>query len=441
MKVCVFGKFPPIQGGVSTRTYWLTHELAKLGNDVHVITNAREVNAPYRMYMRAADWSRCDRSYEKGFVKVHWTESYGKHEWHIPSDIAHVTKLASIGLQLAREQQIDLVYSHYLEPYSVAGDLVARMTGLPHIVRTAGSDAGRLWRLPQYRELYNEIFRSAEAVICNPAVASQLAEIGVGETQIVSSGGKHDNLIGVFCPEGPQLSLGSLRKEVEENCGSEFDALFFGDFDASLSYFGVYGKLGRDKGTYALLSALQNMKLGGQRVGLLVMAHERPSARNRFRELVKSHDLEDRVFQIPFLPHWRVPEFIRACVAVCCLEQEFPIKFHNPVVAREVLTCGGCLVGSSELIGKLPEPHRLVDDHNCIVVSDVYEAGHLERRLTEVLEMPDRVQQIRDRARQYGIEVGKGESFALRLAAVAAEITHRRRGSRTSSRPSFALSS
>jgi hypothetical protein len=37
--------------------------------------------------------------------------------------------------------------------------------------------------------------------------------------------------------------------------------------------------------------------------------------------------------------------------------------------------------------------------------------------------------------------VGKGESFALRLAAVAAEITHRRRGSRTSSRPSFALSS
>ena len=42
--------------------------------------------------------------------------------------------------------------------------------------------------------------------------------------------------------------------------------------------------------------------------------------------------LTDRVLQIPFLPHWRVPEFLRGCLAVCCLEQDFPIGFHTPII-------------------------------------------------------------------------------------------------------------
>jgi len=40
MKICLFGKYPPIQGGVSMRTYWTAHELAKRGHTVHVVTNA-----------------------------------------------------------------------------------------------------------------------------------------------------------------------------------------------------------------------------------------------------------------------------------------------------------------------------------------------------------------------------------------------------------------
>ena len=41
--------------------------------------------------------------------------------------------------------------------------------------------------------------------------------------------------------------------------------------------------------------------------------------------------------QLPFLPHWRVPEFLRGCLAVCCLEQGFQITFHTPIIPREVL--------------------------------------------------------------------------------------------------------
>jgi hypothetical protein len=60
VRICIVGKFPPIQGGVSMRTYWAAHALAMRGHDVHVVTNAKEVRPPYRMHMRAQDWKRCE---------------------------------------------------------------------------------------------------------------------------------------------------------------------------------------------------------------------------------------------------------------------------------------------------------------------------------------------------------------------------------------------
>src|SRR5215467_10725746 len=112
MRICLFGKYPPIQGGVSMRTYWTAHELAKRGHTVHVVTNAREASLPYRMFMRDEDWARCEAQYGEGSVTVHWTE-WEKREWHIPTGTAFATKLASLGLDVARREGIDLIYSYY----------------------------------------------------------------------------------------------------------------------------------------------------------------------------------------------------------------------------------------------------------------------------------------------------------------------------------------
>ena len=355
MKIGIFGKFPPIQGGVSARTYWTAHALAGLGHEVFVVTDAREATAPTGCTCVRRIGFAAMRSMGRVRSRSIGPESYGKQEWRIPNSTSHVTKLASIGLRVAREHWLDLIYSHYLEPYSVAAHLVAQTMGLPHIVRTAGSDAGRLWLLPQYQGLYDEILAAAEAIICSPGVASKMAAVAGPAAQVISTPGKHENLSDLFSPGGPVIDIESLEQEATAHCGTEFHQQFYGTFDPSRQYVGVYGKLGKDKGTFALLAALKSMKSAGRRVGLLVMAHERPSAQHRFRDLVQDYGLQDAIVQIPFLPHWRVPDFIRACIAVCCLEQNFPIKFHDPVVAREVMLCGGCLIASAELIGKMPE--------------------------------------------------------------------------------------
>ena len=53
MKVCFFSKYPPIEGGISSRTYWLAKALGERKIEVHLVTNALEVEENYK---EAIDW-------------------------------------------------------------------------------------------------------------------------------------------------------------------------------------------------------------------------------------------------------------------------------------------------------------------------------------------------------------------------------------------------
>ena len=368
MRICVIGKFPPIQGGVSMRTYWTAHALARRGHEVHVVTNAKEAIPPFRMHMRDEDWQRCGASYGAGSVTVHWTDPVDRSQSYLPMASPFVTKLADLAANAHAAHPFDIIYSHYLEPYGVAGHLVSQMTGVPQVVRMAGSDAGRLWHHPQFEALYDHVLRSAAVVVAGGSVAQRAVARGVEPDRIAFGGGYRlpDDL---FVPEGPRIDLGRLRSEVERDtalCGE-----LWGAFPADRPYFGIYGKLGDNKGSFALLEALRKLKLAGLDVGLVALAHGKPEIEARFRERATELDLVDRVLQIPFVPHWRVPEFLRSCLAVCCLEQDFPISIHSPIVPLEVLLCGRCLLGSTEVIRKLPGHERLPDRYGCIAVKDV----------------------------------------------------------------------
>ena len=189
MKICIIGKFPPIQGGVSMRTYWSAHALAARGHEVHVVTNAKEAQAPYRMHMRAEDWRRCEGSYEKGSVTVHWTDPVDRSQTYIPMASPFVSKLAGLAARVHSEHHLDVIFSQYLEPYGVAGHLAAGITGLPHVARMAGSDAGRLWHHPQFESLYDHVLRSCEAIVGAGVVAERALQRGVASERIGVGGG------------------------------------------------------------------------------------------------------------------------------------------------------------------------------------------------------------------------------------------------------------
>jgi glycosyltransferase involved in cell wall biosynthesis len=381
-----------------------------------VVTNAKEASPPFRIHMRPADWARCDASYGTGNVTVHWSDPVDRSQSYIPMASPFVSKLASIAASAHSAHRFDVIYSHYLEPYGVAAHLAAEMTGLPHVVRTAGSDAGRLWRHPQFAALYDHVFRSAQVVVTGPAVAPRAVEHGVDPGRIVFGGGYA--LPGdLFAPQGPRLDLQQLRAEIEPDAALR-DALW-GGFAASRPYFGIYGKLGENKGSFAVLSALHRLKHDtGADAGLIALAHGQPAIEARFRAQVQELGLSDRVLQIPFLPHWRVPEFLRGCLAVCCLEQDFPIGFHSPIAPLEVLLCGACLVGSTEVIRKLPQWERLPHGYGCVAINDVNDTAELSSKLATIVAEPALVEIVGARGRKFAEAAQENIDFPQRLEVI-----------------------
>jgi glycosyltransferase involved in cell wall biosynthesis len=399
VRICIIGKFPPIEGGVSARTYWGAHDLAARGHEVHVVTNAKEARPPFRMHMRRQDWKRCEAAYgSSGSVTVHWTDPVDNSQFYIPMASAFVSKLAATAARVHSEHPFDVIYSHYLEPYGIAGHLAAEIARVPHVVRMAGSDAGRLWRHPQLEGLYDHVLRSAATVIATGVVAGRAIKHGVRPERIAAVGG-FEVPEDLFRPDGPALDLVALRREVEPD--PELRDLLWGGFAGELPYFGIYGKLGETKGSFALLAAMQRLKRSGLEGGLVAMAHGWPALEGQFRSRAEELGVADRILQIPFLPHWRVPEFLRSCLAACCLEQDFPIAFHAPVIAREVLMCGSCLVGSTEVIRKLPDHERVPDGYGCVAIEDVQDVEALSARLAAIASDPEPIASVAARGRAF----------------------------------------
>jgi glycosyltransferase involved in cell wall biosynthesis len=420
LRICIIGKFPPIQGGVSMRTYWSAHALAERGHEVHVVTNAREVEPPFRMHMRPQDWQRCEAVYGTGSVSLHWTDPADRSQRYIPAASAFVSKLAAIAGRINGGRRFDVIYSHFMEPYGVAAYLVAQMTGAPHVVRMAGSDAGRLWQHPQFEALYDHILRSAEIVVAAGAVAERAIARGVVPHRIVLGGG-YPVPEKLFTPDGPVLDINELCAEITESPG--LDSELWGNFPCDRPYFGIYGKLGERKGSFALLEALQDV---GD-VGVVALAHGEPDVERAFRDRAQQLGLADRILQIPFLPHWRVPEFLRGCLAVCCLEQHFPIEFHTPIVLSEVLLNGNCLVASTELIRKLPDYERLPSGYGCVAIDDVNDVAALSRRLVAIVQDPGPAGIVGTRGRAFARELQRDIAFPQRLERILEAAAARRR--------------
>jgi hypothetical protein len=247
------------------------------------------------------------------------------------------------------------------------------------------------------------------------AVADRAAQRGVDPGRIVS-GGSYILPEEAFTPEGPAIDFGLLRNEIEQEAGLR--DLLWGGFAGDKPHFGIYGKLGDNKGSFALLAAMHRLKLDGLHLGLVALAHGRPAVEQRFRERAHELGLTDRILQIPFIPHWRVPEFLRGCLAVCCLEQDFPIGFHSPIIPLEVLLCGRCLVASTEVIRKLPQWDRLPHGYGCVAVNDVNDAEELSGKLAAIVRKPELAAVVGARGRIFARDCQQGLDFPARLERV-----------------------
>lgn len=388
MKICIIGKVPPIEGGVSASTYWLAYGLARRGHEVHVVTNAGEVEDEYRMHLQPGDREHLSPVFpeSKGFVRVVHSERLSSRTMHIPEHNPFVTKLASMATQAIREHGCEAIFAHYFEPYGLAAYLASRWTKVPWLVRHAGSDLDRLMALPHLSTAYKEILREADGLVTRGTLVDRFLGMGVAPDRIFGAS-PYTPPPDVFHPGAPPLDVNSLPAKLRPEAA----------FDPAKPTIGIYGKVGTAKGSFDLLQALASLRREGLDFNFLAMTQGR--GLEPFAKSVRELELTDRAWIIPFLPNWRVPSFIRTCTATCFLERDFPIKIHTPTVAVEILLAGGCLVLSGEIARKQPYREAMVDGENLFLVDDPKDVADLAATLRRVIEAPEAAREIGLRGR------------------------------------------
>ena len=284
MRICIIGKFPPIQGGVSMRTYWNAHAPCRArarGARRHQCQGG--ASRRYRMYMRTEDWQQLRGDLWRRLGDGALDRS-GRPLAVLHSDGQPVRLASSRPSPRGCMPSIRSTSSIriYLEPYGVAGHLAAQMTGVPHV------DAHGRER-------------------CRPPVASPPVRGALRPRAALRRGrdrGRHGRrardrsaasrrtaspmAAGSWCrricspPDGPALDLVALRAEV--GADSDFARPAVGRLCRPTDPTSEStASSASNKGSFALLAAMQRLKHAGLEVGLVALAHGPAAVEKSFR--------------------------------------------------------------------------------------------------------------------------------------------------------------
>jgi glycosyltransferase involved in cell wall biosynthesis len=214
-RICILGKYPPIEGGVSTATYWIARALASRGHEVHVVTNADDVESPYRMRLTVTDSELLQPRFPNGgSVRVHHVQAFDPRAMaHIPVANPFVSRLAGLAADVIRRHRLEVVLAYYFEPYGMAGWFAAHATGRPLVLKHAGSDLDRLAAIPELAVAYKQLAREARAVLTTPSLMRRFAGMGASPTRIRRDPGR-------FSTSTPTQSTTDRRKPPIRRCRS-----------------------------------------------------------------------------------------------------------------------------------------------------------------------------------------------------------------------------
>jgi glycosyltransferase involved in cell wall biosynthesis len=157
MRVLMLSKFPPIQGGISAKSYWLARGLANSGIPVEVVTNADCVEPEYRI-------TGCEQHLES-LENIHIHNISRDVQWHIPYSKAYSMRLLNLTVKVIKDHKANVIDSGFLMPYGIVAFMASQITGVPYIVRHGGSDLKKFWTNQEFRDLFNIAIAKASLII------------------------------------------------------------------------------------------------------------------------------------------------------------------------------------------------------------------------------------------------------------------------------------
>jgi len=376
MKICFIGKYPPIEGGVSSRLYWLAKGLGSRGHEIHVVTNALEVEKEYRECLRGND--ELDNYHPKN-VSIHNTGPLDNPQF-IPYSKPYFAKLASLAIEVVRDHNLDVIDSWYILPYVISGFLVKCFTQKPQILRHAGSDLTRLFSSRNLSSLFGEIIKAVDMIVTNPKNIQQFVEMGIPKEKIFS-----------------EIET-SVNTEVFNPAVAPYDLSKYRKYKQNVPTITYIGKFGFTKGIAELFEALSRVKKPYNL--LLVSGGE---GQNILKEFLTYHNLSENTILLGFVPPWRIPSIIKASTCVVHAEHDFPVLGHFPILPYETMAVGTCLILSEELYRKRKSDKVKKDD--CVLVVDPKDINTFRRQLLRIIEKPGYALKIGRMARKVSEQI------------------------------------
>jgi glycosyltransferase involved in cell wall biosynthesis len=381
VRILLFGKYPPIQGGTSSQTLQTVRVLAGAGHEVQVVTNAAEAEPAARATFGPGDEDRLHafgRPVGPGSITVHLTRSVAAGVY-LPWAKPFGSQLFGVGAHLAAVRRFDLIVGWYLEPYGLAAGHVAQATGTPLALRHAGSDTGRLSRHPDLGHAYRWLLSRADWVLTGPRNRDRLISLGARAGSLIDI---TRGLVPDYFAE-PVSSIEDLLEELGRPLRQSIrdlklrrgiQSLLLANFDRAGELLGrvrvgICGKVGPTKGSHDLIQALELLLDGGADLTLLgAVGGPTPLLEDFFEAVAATRRLRDRALLFPYLAPWRMPAFFDSCTVFCQLERHFDVQLHRSRVPEEVLTRGRPLVLSAEIASKLGFGRLLIDGQNCSII-------------------------------------------------------------------------
>ncbi len=382
MKICLISKYPPIEGGVSARVYWLTKELGERGHEVHIVTNAQEVEEEYKEQI-----DNNEEKYVPKNVYVHST-TVDTNPWHIPFSKAYAERIANLAIEVIEKYDLQLIDSYYILPYCIAAFIAKNITGRPQILRHAGSDIGKLFASSSYNTLFKTIFQRADKIMTIPALKEMFLSLDIPESKIV-----FDEKVSVdtkaFNPGVSPFTLSQYVNMEIPQC-------------PIITYIGKINYYWQTKGLFELVEAVSGIK---EDYLLLFVANGKGLP--EFQKLIREKNLEKQSIFLNFIPPWNIPSIIKLSTCVVVPEREFPIQYHTPILPKEIMAVGKCLILSEELYKKGCYGN-LIDKENVLIV-DPKDIKQFRETIVTLLKHPDTATKIGRKAANFS---GKSENFS-----------------------------
>jgi glycosyltransferase involved in cell wall biosynthesis len=362
-------KYPPIQGGVSSKVYWLAKALGEGGHEVHIVTNSLEVEEEYR-----EEFDLADPNYQPKNVYVHSTDpspTVEANPSHIPFSKMYCEKLASLAIKVIEDYNIDLIDSRYFVPYCVAGYIAKTMTGIPQIISHAGSDLQRLYPSPYLNTLLEKMLQKADKIITTSETICFFNNFDIPATKI-------STLPQVYVDTNafnPQVESYNLMKNITNQT--------YTSKTPAIAYIGKITHHFETKGLPELLKACSKIH---KEFLLLFVANG--NKMEEFKALIEKEGLTKKTLFMPFVPPWQIPSVLKTCTCVVALENNnSPIlSYHVPTIPAEAIATGRNTLISKEIYEK--EPYAKFSQGEEIIAVRTGNTLEIEEALKRMLDKP-----------------------------------------------------